>query len=121
MGCEHASIFTALGVDVTLIDQAPRLAPFLDAGISNELARCFASAGMRVVLDEKLVFARADRKLLGAHLLGEGAAELVHQGKLLLHFEASIDHLINMTFNVPTFSDAYKYAAYNGLRRPAGG
>jgi NAD(P) transhydrogenase len=67
----------------------------------------------------KLVFDRTTRRLLGVHLLGDGVSELVHQGHVLLHFNASIDHLIHMTFNVPTLSEAYKYAAYNGLQRIA--
>jgi Pyridine nucleotide-disulphide oxidoreductase, dimerisation domain len=65
----------------------------------------------------KLVFERDDRKLLGVHVLGELAAELVHQGQAALHHGATIDYFIHTTFNVPTQSDAYKYAAYDGLQR----
>jgi len=57
------------------------------------------------------------------------AAELVHLGQAALHFGATIDYFIHTTFNIPTQSEAYKYAAYDGLQRlqgrvaggPAGG
>jgi NAD(P) transhydrogenase len=65
----------------------------------------------------KLVFRREDRKLLGVHVLGDNAAELVHQGQAVLHYGGTIDYFIDSTFNMPTESEAYKYAAYDGLQR----
>lgn len=67
----------------------------------------------------KLVFRRPDRRLLGVHILGEHATELIHLGQAVLHFRGTIDHFIHTTFNVPTLTDAYKYAAYDGLQRSA--
>jgi NAD(P) transhydrogenase len=71
----------------------------------------------------KLVFA-ADKRLLGAHVIGESAAELVHVGLMALATGCSIDAFIDLAFNYPTLSDAFKYAAYDGLgnleRRAAG-
>jgi NAD(P) transhydrogenase len=65
----------------------------------------------------KLVFERDDRKLLGVHVLGDDATELVHQGQAVLNYGGTIDYFIHSTFNVPTRSEAYKYAAYEGLQR----
>jgi NAD(P) transhydrogenase len=65
----------------------------------------------------KLVFRREDRTLLGVHVLGDNAAELVHQGQAVLHYGGTIDYFIDSTFNMPTESEAYKYAAYDGLQR----
>jgi NAD(P) transhydrogenase len=65
----------------------------------------------------KLVFRRDDRRLLGVHILGDAAAELIHQGQAVLNFNGTLDYFIHTTFNVPTASDAYKYAAYDGLQR----
>lgn len=65
----------------------------------------------------KLVFKREDRKLLGVHVLGDHATELVHQGQTVLNYGGTIDYFIHSTFNVPTESEAYKYAAYDGLQR----
>ena len=45
------------------------------------------------------------------------ATELVHQGQAVIHFGGTIEYFINSTFNVPTMSEAYKYAAYDGLRQ----
>ena len=65
----------------------------------------------------KLVVGCDDRRLLGVHIVGEGATELVHQGQAVLHFGGTIDYFIHATFDVPTLSDAYKYAAYDCLQR----
>lgn len=63
----------------------------------------------------KLVFRNPDKKLLGVHIVGESASELVHVGQAVLHFGGTIDDFISMVFNIPTLGDAYKYAAYDGL------
>jgi NAD(P) transhydrogenase len=68
----------------------------------------------------KLVFKREDRKLLGVHVLGDHATELIHQGQTVLNYGGTIDYFIHSTFNVPTESEAYKYAAYDGLQRMQG-
>ncbi len=65
----------------------------------------------------KLVFRRDDRRLLGVHIVGDDAAELIHIGQAVLHSGETIDYFIHSTFNVPTLSEAYKYAAYDGLQR----
>jgi NAD(P) transhydrogenase len=64
----------------------------------------------------KLVFARDDLKLMGVHILGEMASELVHVGQSCLHFGGTIDDFIQSVFNYPTLGEAYKYAAYDGLQ-----
>jgi NAD(P) transhydrogenase len=63
----------------------------------------------------KLVFRADDKRLLGIHVIGESASELVHVGMMVLQFEGTIDAFINAVFNYPTLGDAYKYAAYDGL------
>ena len=65
----------------------------------------------------KLVFARDDLTVLGVHVVGDAATELVHQGQAVIHFRGTIEYFIHTTFNVPTMSEAYKYAAYDGLRQ----
>ncbi len=65
----------------------------------------------------KLVFRASDRRLLGAHILGEEATELIHVAQAVLHQDGAIDAFIDTTFNFPTRADAYKYAAYDGLQR----
>jgi NAD(P) transhydrogenase len=68
----------------------------------------------------KLIFDRRDRRLLGVHILGDEAGELVHLGQAVMHAGGTIDQFIHTTFNVPTRTEAYKYAAYDGLQRLAG-
>jgi len=63
----------------------------------------------------KLVFRRDDRTLLGAHVLGEFASELIHIGQAALHHADTVAYFLDTTFNVPTYADAYKYAAYDAL------
>ncbi len=63
----------------------------------------------------KLVFRVPDKKLLGVHILGEMASELVHVGQACLHFGGGLDDFIAAVYNYPTLGEAYKYAAYDGL------
>jgi NAD(P) transhydrogenase len=68
----------------------------------------------------KLVFARADKKLLGVSIIGESATELIHIGMMVLDHNGTIDEFIEQVFNYPTLSETYKYAAYEGLGNLAG-
>jgi NAD(P) transhydrogenase len=63
----------------------------------------------------KLVFDPESLKLLGVHIVGENAAELLHTGMMVLQFDGTINAFIDAVFNYPTLSDSYKYAAYDGL------
>jgi NAD(P) transhydrogenase len=69
----------------------------------------------------KLVFSPEDRRVLGVHVLGEGASELVHVGGAFLHFGGALDDFIAQVFNYPTLGEAYKYAAYDGLGKLTSG
>ena len=63
----------------------------------------------------KLVFSPTDKKLLGAHMIGEQASELIHIASHVMMANGSIDVFIDAVYNFPTLADAYKYAAYDGL------
>lgn len=65
----------------------------------------------------KLLFHREDRRLLGVHIIGERATELIHIGQAVMGFGGTIDYFRDIVFNYPTLSDAYKVAALNGLNR----
>jgi len=96
------------------------------SGIDHEVGRSWFSDNPRSriagVTDGliKLVFRRDDRRLLGVHIVGEEAAELVHQGQAVVQAGETIDRFIHSTYNIPTRSEAYKYAAYDGLQRLSG-
>jgi NAD(P) transhydrogenase len=68
----------------------------------------------------KLVFEVPSRRLRGVHIFGERATELIHIGQMVMEFGGSIDVFVNGVFNYPTLSEAYKYAAYDGLGNVAG-
>jgi NAD(P) transhydrogenase len=68
----------------------------------------------------KLIFAPGNRKLLGVGMIGESATELIHIGMMVLDNGLSIDEFIEQVFNYPTLSEAYKYAAYDGLGNLSG-
>jgi NAD(P) transhydrogenase len=63
----------------------------------------------------KLIVCAETRKLLGVHVVGENATELVHVGQAVLHLEGTVDLFIDMVFNFPTLAESYKYAAYDCL------
>ena len=63
----------------------------------------------------KLVFDPASLALLGVHIIGENASELLHVGMVVMQFGGTINAFIDSVFNFPTLSEAYKYAAYDGL------
>jgi NAD(P) transhydrogenase len=63
----------------------------------------------------KLVFERGTYKLLGVHIVGENASELLHVGMMVMQFGGTIGAFIDCVFNFPTLGEAYKYAAYDGL------
>ena len=63
----------------------------------------------------KLVFSAEDKRLLGAHHIGELSSELVHIGAQVLSEGGAIDAFIDAVYNYPTLADSYKYAAYDGL------
>lgn len=97
-----------------------------EAGIDCEVGRGWFEHSPRAQIAGstegliKLVFRRDDHRLLGVHIVGEIAAELIHQGQGAIGSDQPIDTFIDRTFNIPTFSETYKYAAYDGLQRLQG-
>jgi len=63
----------------------------------------------------KLVFDRDTLAILGVHIVGENASELLHTGMMAMQFGGTINAFIDCVFNFPTLGEAYKYAAYDGL------
>ena len=65
----------------------------------------------------KLIFHRDTRKVLGVHIIGEGASELVHIGQAVMTLGGTVEYFIETVFNYPTLAECYKTAAFNGLGR----
>lgn len=65
----------------------------------------------------KLIFHRDTLELLGVHIIGEGASELLHIGQAVMILKGKVDYFVNTVFNYPTLAECYKAAAFNGLNK----
>lgn len=65
----------------------------------------------------KLIFSLETRRLLGAHIVGEGATELVHIGQAVINLGGTLEYFVENTFNYPTLAEAYKIAALDAWNR----
>ena len=93
----------------------------IEEGHPYEVGRAFYGGNSRgqIIGDTKgmikLVFDPSTLRLLGVHIIGEDAAEILHTGMMVMQLEGTINAFIDGVFNFPTLSEAYKYAAYDGL------
>ncbi len=65
----------------------------------------------------KLIFHRETKHILGVHIIGEGASELLHIGQAVMILGGTMDYFVNTVFNYPTLAECYKAAAFNGLNK----
>lgn len=65
----------------------------------------------------KMIFSLKTRKLLGCHIVGEGATELIHIGQAVLNLQGTLEYFVENTFNYPTLAEAYKIAALDAWNR----
>ncbi|MCK5648437.1 MAG: Si-specific NAD(P)(+) transhydrogenase [Gammaproteobacteria bacterium] len=65
----------------------------------------------------KLIFSLDEHKLLGIHIIGEGATELIHIGQATLVLNGGLDYFLDNVFNYPTLAEAYKIAALDAWNR----
>jgi NAD(P) transhydrogenase len=65
----------------------------------------------------KMIFSLKTRRLLGVHIVGEGATELIHIGQAVLNLHGTLDYFVENTFNYPTLAEAYKIAALDAWNR----
>ena len=65
----------------------------------------------------KLIFHRETREILGVHIIGEGAAELLHIGQAVMVLGGTVEYFVETVFNYPTLAECYKAAAFNGLNK----
>ena len=68
----------------------------------------------------KLIFDRDDMRLLGVHVVGEQATELVHIGLVAMMSNSGAELLNRTCFNYPTLGDLYKYATYEAILKQKG-
>ncbi|MGA3016063.1 MAG: Si-specific NAD(P)(+) transhydrogenase [Bryobacteraceae bacterium] len=65
----------------------------------------------------KIIFHRETHEILGVHIIGEEASELVHIGQAVMILKGTVDYFVNTVFNYPTLAECYKQAAFNGLNK----
>ena len=65
----------------------------------------------------KMIFSMKTRRLLGVHIVGEGATELIHIGQAVLNLKGTVDYFVENTFNYPTLAEAYKIAGLDAWNR----
>jgi NAD(P) transhydrogenase len=65
----------------------------------------------------KIVFHRETKQVLGVHIIGEGASELLHIGQAVMILGGTVEYFVNTVFNYPTLAECYKAAAFNGLNK----
>jgi NAD(P) transhydrogenase len=65
----------------------------------------------------KLIFHRLNHSILGVHIIGEGASELLHIGQAVMALGGTLEYFVDTVFNYPTLAECYKVAAFNGLNR----
>jgi NAD(P) transhydrogenase len=67
----------------------------------------------------KIIFHRENKSVLGVHIIGEGASELLHIGQAVMILGGNIEYFVDTVFNYPTLAECYKAAAFNGINRLA--
>ena len=65
----------------------------------------------------KLIFSPETRKVLGVHIIGTGATELIHIGQAVIALDAPVDYFVDNAFNYPTLAECYRVAALNGINK----
>jgi NAD(P) transhydrogenase len=65
----------------------------------------------------KIVFHRQTHAILGVHIIGEGASELLHIGQAVMVLGGKLEYFVDTVFNYPTLAECYKVAAFNGMNR----
>jgi NAD(P) transhydrogenase len=103
-------------VGATEIDLTKQAVPY-EVGISRyrELARGQIAGDSYGML--KLLVSTEDLRLLGVHIFGTNATEMVHIGQAVMGCGGTVEYLVDAVFNYPTFSEAYKVAALDVMNK----
>lgn len=92
-------------------------------GVDYEVGRAYFYEVSRSIITGnerglcKILFDRKKRDILGAHIIGRGATEVIHIGQVAISFNAKMDYFVEQVFNFPTFAEIYRIAALNGLNK----
>ena len=103
-------------VGATEVDLTKDSVPY-EVGVARyrELARGQIAGDSYGML--KLLVSTEDLKLLGVHIFGSNATEMVHIGQAVMGCQGTVEYLVDAVFNYPTFSEAYKVAALDVMNK----
>ena len=65
----------------------------------------------------KILFHKDTKEILGIHIVGRSATEIIHIGQIAMSFNARIDYFVDQVFNYPTYAEGYRIAALNGINK----
>ncbi|NGX43690.1 MAG: putative soluble pyridine nucleotide transhydrogenase [Chlamydiae bacterium] len=80
-----------------------------------EIARSHIAGGSTGMI--KLIFHAETLEILGVHVIGRAATEIIHVGQMAISFHARVDYFVDHIFNYPTYAEGYRVAALNGLNK----
>ena len=107
--------------EVSMVGQTEEALSAEGAEYEVGMARYYELARGQIINDHdgmlKLIFDPRSRRVLGVHIVGERATELIHIGQAVMTFGGTIDYFTDTVFNYPTLSEAYKVAALDGFVR----
>ena len=92
-------------------------------GFRYQVGRChyYEIARSQIAGDDrgmfKILFHSDTLEILGIHIIGRGATEVIHIGQVAMTFRAKIDYFIDQVFNYPTYAEGYRIAALNGYNK----
>ena len=123
--CEHRPELLPYGVytipEISMVGKTERQLTQEKVPYEVGLSKFEEIAKAQIIGDEigllKLIFHTGDLSLLGVHIIGEGASELVHIGQSVMASGGTVETLRDTVFNYPTLAEAYKVAALDGLNK----
>jgi NAD(P) transhydrogenase len=107
--------------EVSLVGETEESLVAAGQAFERGVARYFELARGQIINDHdgmlKLLFDRDSKRILGVHVIGDRATELIHIGQAVMTHGGTLDYFIDTVFNYPTLSEAYKVAAMDGFAR----
>lgn len=107
--------------EVSIVGETEESLKAVGADYEVGVARYFELARGQIINDHdgllKIIFDPKSKAILGVHIIGERATELIHIGQAVMTLGGILDYFVNTVFNYPTLAEAYKVAALDGLTR----
>jgi NAD(P) transhydrogenase len=107
--------------EVSLVGETEKSLTAMNHEYEIGIARYYELARGQIINDHdgmlKMIFDRKSKRLLGVHIIGDRATELIHIGQAVMSLGGTLDYFLDTVFNYPTLGEAYKVAALDGIAR----